>query len=71
MDLVTLQAIATIVNSIGLPATIGVILVIAAWNLIPVLADYLRARSNLSHVQSKSIEQQDVAQAKRVPPFTK
>lgn len=48
-DINTIQAIGTLVSSIGLPATVGVILVIAAWNLLPVLADYLRAKVALNH----------------------
>lgn len=56
MDLPTLQAIATVVNQIGLPATIGVICVIAAWNLLPVLSEYLRAKIEVNRATTKKIQ---------------
>lgn len=55
MDITTIQALAAIVNSIGLPATLGLIALIAAFNLIPVLADYLRSKVVVNHAQAVSI----------------
>lgn len=55
LDIQTIQAIGALVNQIGLPATVGVILVIASWNLVPVLAEYLRSRIAVNHATAKQI----------------
>lgn len=55
MDLSTIQAIGMLVNSIGLPATFGVIMVIAAWNLLPVLAEYMRSKISVNNATAQKI----------------
>lgn len=55
MDLATLQAIGVLVNQIGLSGTVGLILIIAAWNLVPVLAEYLRSKVEVNHAQAVKI----------------
>jgi hypothetical protein len=44
MDLATLQAVATIVGQIGLPASLGLGFLIIVWNLTPVLRAYLMSK---------------------------
>ena len=55
MDIQTIQALGMLVNSIGLPATIGLIAVIAAINLIPVLAEYLRSKISVNKATANKI----------------
>jgi hypothetical protein len=55
MDLPTIQAIADIVNHIGLPATLGVISLLAAYNLLPVLADWLRSKIEINKASAFTV----------------
>lgn len=55
MDLPTIQAIAAVVQIIGLSGTIGVVTIIAAWNLLPVLADLLRSKIAVNHATALAI----------------
>lgn len=44
MDIATIQALAAIVNAVGFVGTLGLIALVFAFNLAPVLAEYLRAK---------------------------
>lgn len=65
MDLATIQAIATIVNGIGLPATIGLVILLAAYNLLPVLAEYLRSKIAVNHATAVKLN----GNSSSVPPY--
>lgn len=56
MDIQTIQALAAIVNSVGLPATLGLIALMAAFNLLPVLAEWLRSRIKVNEATAVKIK---------------
>lgn len=65
MDLQTIQALGVLINQIGLPATVGVLLVIITWNLMPVVAEYLRSKIVESHAHTQSMR--DVTNGSQPP----
>lgn len=67
MDVQTIQAIGMLVNSIGLPATVGLVAILTAWYLLPVLAEYLRAKVELNKATAAKVWVQQSATIKQLP----
>jgi hypothetical protein len=55
MDLATIQAIGAVVNGIGLPGTIGIVIILTAIQLLPVLKAYLMSKISVNTTAAASI----------------
>lgn len=55
MDLITLQALAVIVQTVGVSGAFAIVIVLTAWHLLPVLADLLRSRITVNHATAQAI----------------